>query len=323
VLFAGLFLVACEQVVVNGPVGGAAITVTELRSGEIISENTIQSDDLDAAMVRWGDAFEDFVPLQLQIVLGIALLNTLPVESDAWYLVTAEGGFDYSGYPDEAPVQVQGPVRAIMKGAQLESGGFVVGPLSEAAYQWLAPWLDSLDDAELETALVELAEATVTDIHEAGGQLDYSDLLHYNPLFHPAEFTGSQDALAAMRQALLEGDSDVARLAIAGDLAPANAPRVAAEAVFRDNISPNIAQADCVNCHRAGGAAGATRHRLVRTSADNHIATNVQMYADLVDAIGVSRIVSKAQGGAGHGGGVRLSSGSQALADLEAFLEML
>jgi hypothetical protein len=73
----------------------------------------------------------------------------------------------------------------------------------------------------------------------------------------------------------------------------------------------------------AGGAAGATRHILVRSTTSNHIQRNVQMYADLVAVLGVDTIVTKAQGGAGHGGGMRLSPGSKPLTDFEAFLRML
>ena len=316
-------IAGCEQAVMNGPVGGSVVTVTELRSGAVISENEFVTDDLDAAITRWGaEVWEDFILLQQIGSLGIAILNTLPVEEDTWYLVTMEGGFDYAGYPDAPPVQVFGTIHAILSGDQLNRGGFVVGPLSEAAYQWLRPWYERLSDAELAAALLEFSEQLVTDLRDVA-ELDYDDLLTFNPLLHTEGFIGSEAQMTAMREALAAGDSDAAKLAIAEDMVAANAPRVAAEAVFRDNISPNISQAICIQCHVSGGLAGGTRHLLQRTSNSNHIALNVAMYANLVDALGVARIVSKPQGGFGHGGGMRLSPGSQAVADLEAFLNML
>jgi hypothetical protein len=317
-------LMGCEQAVINGPVGGATVTVTELHTGAEIAVPAPEmvTDDLDDAMARWA-AFDDFVPLQVLGVLGIAILNALPVDENTWYLVTMEGGFDYAGHPDTAPVQVFGKIHAIMTGAQLNRGGFVVGPLSEAAYQWLRPWLDSLSDAELAAALQEYTEQLVTDIRDVGEQLDYDDLLTYNHLLHTEGYIGSGALFAAMQAALSAGDGDAAKLSIAEDLASASAPRAAAEAVFADNISPNISQLRCSACHVAGGIAGATRHVLQRPNNNNHIALNVAMYANLVDAIGVNQIVLKARGGVPHGGGAPLAPGSQQLADLEAFLKML
>lgn len=320
-----MLLLGCEQAVINGPVGGAAVTVSDLRTGEEITLPAAETltDDLDAAIARWGASFDDFAPLQVTGVLGIAILNALPVDANSWYLVTMEGGFDYAGHPDQAPVQVFGKIHAIMTGAQLNSGGFVVGTLSEAAYQWLRPWLNSLADAEVQAALDEYAAQLVNDVRDIGEKLDYDDLLTYNPLLHTGVYIGSEPLFSSLRAALAEGGSDANKLSIAEDLAATNAPTVAAQAVFADNISPNISQFRCVACHVQGGLAGATRHLLQRPNNSNHIALNVAMYADLVDAIGVNQILLKARGGAAHGGAVQLMQGSQQLADLEAFLNML
>jgi hypothetical protein len=319
VLLASVLLAACEQVMIVGPVGGASVSVTVLRTGAPVVDVT--SDDVDAAGNRWADfdTYNDFTKLA---VTGIVILNALPVQEDTWYLLTASGGFDYAQSPEEAPSQVFGTFHALMTGRQLAAGGFVVGPLSEAAYQWVAPYLDQLDDDQLQAALDEYSASVVNNIRDVDlGRLDYDDLLTFNTLYNPpSDFTGDAGALGAMRQALAQGSTPEAKLAIAVDMAGVGAPGAAVEAVYSSEVS-SIVQVRCSACHRNGGLAGATDHLLLPDPAN--VAQNVAMYRSLVAKLGVQGILNKGSGAVAHGGGSPLQVGSADYQALQSFLELL
>jgi len=180
-----------------------------------------------------------------------------------------------------------------------------------------------MTNAELRAALDEYAVALVPDIRAPIGSHNYQDLLTFNPLFHGLLHPDLNSRLAPMKAALAGNDSDDARRLLAAALVELQGPVGAAEAMFRERISPDISQSNCVTCHVAGGQAGSTRHILERTSNSNHLQANLTMYARLVGSVGVNTIVSKARGGSGHGGRVRLSAGSDELEDLETFLNLL
>jgi hypothetical protein len=328
VLLCGLVLAGCEQVMVQGPVGGSQVTVEELRTNAPLI--SVPSDTLAAAQGRWVDfdTFNDFTALA---VLGIALLNALSVDEDSWYLVTAEGGEDYHSAPLGTPSQVQGTLHALMTGRQLAAGGFVVGPLSESAYQWVRPNLSVLNDAQLQVALDEYSQAVVADHRDTElDQVNYDDLLAYNTLYNGPYsntnnlFLGSGPAVAQMQSALAGVSTDGAKRSIAVNVAGLDNPSILAEAVFEAEVSGPIAQGICGECHRvgSGNSASSTSHRLVPTSDSAHLAKNVQMYRSLVAKWGVDGILNRAAG-QGHGGGQVLSPASDNYQNLENFLQLL
>ena len=103
---------------------------------------------------------------------------------------------------------------------------------------------------------------------------------------------------------------------------------IEAEAAFHDEISDPISQARCVNCHVQDGISGHTRLVLVRSADDDdHEATNLQAFRDLVAAVvsdgGAAYILNKVQGIPFHGGGVQLPAGSNEFHSMEHFLELL
>ena len=321
-----LLLAACEQAVVHGPVGGAQVSVMELRTGQVIVSGDL-TDDLASAQQRW-DEFSDFNALVQLAVLGIVEFNESQLAPSTWYLVTVQGGFDYDVdgdlVPDVNPTAVAGPVRALMTGAQLNQGGFVVGSLSEAAWQWLREHYTVMKDAELAAALDQLAGNLVLDIRDLDlNRVDYEDLLTFNPAFHSTSyFKGSLPALEAMANALAAGASDSDRLAIAQDMISLEVPVGASDAWFRETISPDISQAKCIACHVDGGLAEATNHILVNESNTDHLDLNGDMYAELVELLGVAAILNKAQG-LNHQGGVQLSAGSEDFLTLQTYLNLL
>jgi hypothetical protein len=325
-IFTLLLLTACEQAVVHGPVGGAQVTVMELRSGQVIVSGGL-TDDLASAQQRW-DEFSDFNALVQLGLLGIVELQESQLMPTTWYLVTVQGGFDYDMdgdlVVDVNPSAVAGPVRALMTGAQLNEGGFVVGSLSEAAWQWLREHYLVMNDAELAAALDQLAGNLVLDIRDPDSDLvEYVDLLTFNPAFHSTSyFKGSLPALEAMADAIAAGADDSERLAIARDMISLEVPVGASDAWFRETISPDISQARCIACHVEGGLAEATNHLLVNESNTDHLELNGEMYAALVELLGVEAILNKAQG-LNHQGGVQLSAGSADFLAFQTYLNLL
>jgi len=319
-------LCACEQAVVNGPVGGASVTVADLRSGAVVSQGTL-TDDLAAAQQTWAD-FDEFDELTRLRNLGIIDLSELNLDSNRWYLVTVSGGFDYDIGEDllidASPTAVAGPARALMTGAQLLEGGYVVGALSEAAWQWVRQHYAVMSDAELAAALDELAGNLVVDIRiDETGSVDYADLLSWNHLWSGMDaYTGPVAALEAMEDAIAAGADDAARLSIADDMITLAVPAGASDAWFREVVSPDIAQAKCIACHVAGGLAQETDHILVYASDPDHLATNDAMYGALVDALGVQGILNKAAG-VNHQGAVQLTVDSPEYAAFETYLNLV
>lgn len=319
-------LVACEQVTVHGPVGGATITVTDLRSGEVLVSGEL-SKDLDAVMADPNFiAIDDLAYLR---TLGQFQLYDLPVAPGRWYLVSLDGGFDYDADSDEqvdaTPSAVLGPVRGLLTGAQIKTSAHLFGPLSEAAWQWVREHYPVLDDQELGTALDEFAASLVLDVWQPElGVVDYADLLAFNPLYYDLSlYKGSLPALEAMEDAIAQGAGDAERLAIANDMTSLAVPVGAADAWFRESVSPDVSQAQCfLACHNENGLAASTDHVLVPTLEPDHLATNTAMYAALVATEGVDYILAKATG-VGHQGGPVLTVDSPEYAALEIFLNLL
>ena len=100
-----------------------------------------------------------------------------------------------------------------------------------------------------------------------------------------------------------------------------------AEDVFRQHISGPIVQAKCVTCHVQDGASGNTRLVFVRaTDTPDHEVLNLQTFQDFLAAVahegGGSYVLNKIQG-VGHGGGVQVSPGTEAFANMQRFLGLL
>ena len=97
-----------------------------------------------------------------------------------------------------------------------------------------------------------------------------------------------------------------------------------AAAVFAEHISAPVVQAKCVNCHVAGGIAGATRLHFVPASSAGHEAHNLAVFEAFVAAVdGAAELILNKVQGVGHGGGVQVPAGSADFANLERFLGLL
>ncbi len=326
-LLASLMLLsACDQVTVSGSVGDADIVVTDLRSGEVIYEGDA-SYDMAAIEAEYDTAEWDDTKYLRK--LGQFKLRELEIDNDRYYLVTLNGGLDYDSNEtqqlDTGATSVMGPVRGVLTGAEMKLGGHNFGPLSEAAWQWVRQHYAVLDNNELAAVLDEFAASLVGDVIEDDPpNINYADLLAWNPLYFDAElYTGDVAALESLEDAIAAGASDADRLAIVNQMTGLAVPVGAADAWFREDVSPNVAQDECVACHVDGGIAGNTDHVLVPTSNPDHLALNTAMYADLIAGNDVQYVLNKASGATAHIGGSQLSVGSDDYMALETFLTLL
>jgi mono/diheme cytochrome c family protein len=211
-----MILSACYQVQLRGPVATSAVAITELDSGTEIHSGTSWDEEfvIDINGSETWDGYESLVRLAL---LGIYLPNTESLDDAAYYLVSANGGRD-SDFNSDLQYDVDagavtGTWRAIMRGADARKRGPKVSALTEAIYQYLAPNLDNLSPADLESQLNLLARRTVDDVNE-DGVVDYYDALLWSRLFDADKLLASEELLNDLSDAIAAGDSDIYGLAV-------------------------------------------------------------------------------------------------------------
>ena len=119
--------------------------------------------------------------------------------------------------------------------------------------------------------------------------------------------------------------SDDVRVTVRPAMGPVD--EASAAAIFSQHISGPIVQTKCVTCHVQGGASGNTRLVFVHaTDVPDHEALNLRAFEDFLAAVtdegGGSYVLNKIQG-VGHGGGVQVSPGTGAFANMQRFLGLL
>ena len=98
-----------------------------------------------------------------------------------------------------------------------------------------------------------------------------------------------------------------------------------AETFFRANVSDQVIQGNCRECHFAGGLATSTPLLYASNNAEDYHATNFEVSRSYIDG-GTNRasmMLQRALGGLGHGGGPRYVATDQGYLDLEQFLGLL
>ena len=93
---------------------------------------------------------------------------------------------------------------------------------------------------------------------------------------------------------------------------------------FSTNISDQVIQGTCINCHVNGGLAAGTDLVYAPSTDADHVTTNYSLLSDYVsaDSDNANQILQKARG-VDHGGGVQLQADSDEYRDLVAFLGLL
>lgn len=92
--------------------------------------------------------------------------------------------------------------------------------------------------------------------------------------------------------------------------------------LFTQNISSQIIQSNCIQCHVSGGLASNTRLVYARSTTPDFQTINYNDLLDFVRTAGSTLLINKPQG-IGHGGGTRLSAGSADLANWIEFVNAL
>ncbi len=134
-----LALSGCFQVQLNGPVGGAALTLATSNNPGVILQTATSKDEATLIEELGAEQWSALGPVLQLLYLGTAEFDTSALSDFTFYLVTASGGLDYDynhdGVRDAAPTPVAGSWRMLVTGAQLKSGFARINPLTEANFQ--------------------------------------------------------------------------------------------------------------------------------------------------------------------------------------------
>lgn len=325
-----LCLAGCFQTELGGAVAGADVTISDLRTGEVIEQRSALSFEgfLEAKSRRAWNQLDD---LGKMINLGNFDVEPGLYTRNRWYLVTASGGSDMDaasdGTVDDPFAEVSGSWHALMTGRQLRDGGYMISALTEALYQTVKTTIDTVDDQQLQSLLNQQTRLILPDINE-DGSVNYLDALAWTVLVSRDAFLRDFSDVTALSQAIREGERQTTIQALAEDLFAEPMPD--AFAFFSANISGPIVQARCVNCHTSGGIAPnrGARLVLVNNNIANFMALNHEAFQDFRDLLRNDQdlsdyVTGKASNRIGHGGGNQLSAGSQQFRDMETYLNLI
>ncbi len=192
-----LSLSACFQVHLNGPVGGATLTLAQAaHPGQVLQTTT--SKDEAALIEEYGpEAWARLGPSLQLLYLGTAEFDNSQLRDHTLYLVTASGGLDYDydhdGVRDSVPTPIAGSWHMRVTGAQLKSHFAKLSLLTEADYQLadpsggdfafvgacdrLIPIEDCLSDLDFR-GVDSSARQLVTDV-DRDGRVTSDDLLRW------------------------------------------------------------------------------------------------------------------------------------------------
>ena len=326
-----LTLGACYHVELNGPVSGATVVITELRSGAVAQDNLTTADEATGIASFTQETWDGYADIVKLVVLGNFFTNKSNFVKSRYYLVTVTGGRDEdanaSGALDSQSVAVAGTLHAIMKGNQLRGGGSAVSPITEALYQSVKDEIPQLSDSELLALLTKKTRVILKEVNNKG-KINYLDALAWSELSHLNKYKLDFSAVEDLADAITAGasDSEIAQLSaiVLGEEPPINALQY-----FTDNISMPIVQSRCINCHTAGGIAPSQGARLVlvTNSNSNNLSINNEAFISLGNVLGSAdlsdHVTRKASAQVSHGGGQQLAPGSQDLLNLETYLNLL
>ena len=324
-------LSACKQVINHGPVGGADVVVTELRTGEEVYRVDNGTATPDSIIANEGQQAFDATP-DLVNLRRIGAHN-FPAEGsfddEAFYVLAFVGGRDFDVDRDQVVdgntgTQVQGTLRSIVTGEMLNTNyGLTVSPLTESAYRFIDEYIDELTDEEVQQVLDELASELVGQ----GDPVAYVNVHITNRYYNLDRTNTSQQAnVDALADAISTGEAESMLNLLSGNFYSTNAPNVVAEKRYVTDIEGIIATGSCASssCHQQGGsAARISDNVLLPTSDPDYVSFNTQNFRDLVRSDGVQYILDKATRRISHGGGQRINPGSQSESDFEAWLNLL
>lgn len=242
-------LAACYQVQVKGPVANATITFTELGQQEVLAVASSWNTGLliDTYGAQAWSTFDDFTQLAL---VGVFAGDPRLFDTERLYLLRASGGEDLDVDQDQVADLVASAVQsdwhAIVPGSDLKKGGIQVSALTEVVYQYLAPALGNLSDADLRAQLDLLAQRLVGDV-SGDAIVDYRDVLEWSRLFDSHQLLADNAQFGDFEEALLADSNPSGLQAMAVAIVESGAPRTG-EMVYRfTQASGN--SFSCASCH--------------------------------------------------------------------------
>ena len=112
--------------------------------------------------------------------------------------------------------------------------------------------------------------------------------------------------------------ASIAGLIAVGGFYPNHATAQEAESYYVANVD-SIVQSKCIDCHISGGQAGSTSLRFTSSASGNHGVFD----SYVISPARADTVLTKITGGAGHGGGVQVSSGSSDYQKFEQYMQYL
>ena len=219
VMFSVLALSACKEIQLNGPVGGADVSLSPLRNPNAVSwaDTTTSKSDVvrDQGQGEWDKANDTI----RSIWLGNAIVDTSAVNDNDLYLLTAKFGrdmdHDANRQIDSYGASVSGEWHAIMDSTQLDSPALKVSLLTEAAYQYVKPYIASGSNAQIQSKLDEFARKVVNEVLKDGA-VNYLDVLWWSRFFDDGvHYRGDSKWLDQLAQGISQGvdANEMSRLA--------------------------------------------------------------------------------------------------------------
>ncbi len=329
-----LGLAACEQVVLQGPVGDATIEISDLRTGNVAGEGT--TDGEAGVIARVGQqAYDGYTDAQKLGNYGLAAFpSPVTLTPATLYLFTVSGGNEYDVNGDkvvDGPTPVQAPIHGILTGQAFGAKLYALSSLTETAYQVVVDHLDFMTDAEVLATLDAVAVAMVNDT-DSSGQVSYADLVRVNYIYEdPAnQVTASKsadlvDVSIAVASAGNVQDAALAMFADDNDTA-------LAETVYEASIAPILEAEGCASsaCHAPGGSGDLLSDNVLLPSSNpNYVTANTDNFKMIVECngpeCGVQYIVNKVAGAIQHTGSgqASIAPGSDEGKAFAAWLKLL
>ncbi|MEE4191475.1 MAG: DUF1588 domain-containing protein [Halieaceae bacterium] len=302
-----LLLSGCFQTQLNGPVGGAQVTVAPLDNPEQIIATAESWDQEFMENYRGGAAWASADAFIRLFWIGNFQLQLAGLEDDRYYLVTAAGGEDVNADRnaaiDATYTPVQGEWHALMSGADLKQIGPKVTGLTEAVYQWIRPQLGSLSNAQIAYNLDRAARRVVVDISK-DNQVTWLDALIWSRQLLGSPFIGDLSAINQVSDNVTANGSESERASLGSSL-------LGFEVSTQVEDTPYTYYADvvadavvvCQACHVPGGIAVNGGARLSFGPPGSDDASNSAAFEAFLNTVegAPELLLSKAQG-VNHGG---------------------
>ncbi len=136
-----LLLSGCFRVELNGPVGGATVTLAPYHAPLEIEQTVVSRDEAALISTFGAETWAEMTPELKRLFLGSLLFDNRLIDDSQYYTITATGGFDYDhdrdGVLDAQPTPVQGTWHAIVRGDDIKASRGRVSLLTEAVQRFI------------------------------------------------------------------------------------------------------------------------------------------------------------------------------------------